>query len=134
MTARFVPLKLHLFESPREVVRPLNVIWTPTLLIADRRMTVHYRSLNYLPPRHFLTMLDLGEAELCLRWSRTEQAITLLEQAEVRADGEQSDARLLQEAFQADSHRRHRGDDLKGDRHGLQDRRGQGAGDLRLDR
>ena len=84
MTARFVPLKLHLFESPREVVRPLNVIWTPTLLIADRRLTVHYRSLNFLPPRHFLTMLDIGEAEHWLRWSKTERAITLLEQAEVR--------------------------------------------------
>ncbi|MEX1158777.1 MAG: hypothetical protein WEC79_07605 [Thermomicrobiales bacterium] len=81
MTERFVPLKLHLFESPREVVRPLNVIWTPTLLIADRRMTVHYRSINFLPSRHFLTMLDIGEAEHCLRWSRTEQAIALLQRA-----------------------------------------------------
>ncbi len=81
---RFVPLKLNLFESPREVVRPLNVIWTPTLLIADRRMTVHYRSLNFLPPREFLTMLDIGEAEHWIRWSKPEQAITLLEQAEQR--------------------------------------------------
>jgi hypothetical protein len=81
---RFVPLKLNLFESPREVVRPLNVIWTPTLLIADRRMTVHYRSLNFLPPREFLTMLDIGEAEHWIRWSKPEQAITLLERAEQR--------------------------------------------------
>lgn len=78
---RFIPLKLDLFTGPREVVRPLDVIWTPTLLFADRRMAVHYRSLNFLPPRHFLTLLDIGEAEVDLRWSRTEQAIALLARA-----------------------------------------------------
>jgi hypothetical protein len=76
-----VPLKLDLFKSPREIVRPLDVIWTPTILFADRRMSVHYRSLNFLPPRHFLTLLDIGEAEVNLRWSRTSQAIALLERA-----------------------------------------------------
>jgi hypothetical protein len=81
VSERFVPLKLHLFESPRAVIRPLNVIWTPTILIADRRMAVHYRSLNFLPPRHFLTLLDIGEAELDLRWSRTQRAIELLARA-----------------------------------------------------
>jgi hypothetical protein len=84
---RFVPLRLHLFESPREVIRPLNVIWTPTLLVADRRMTVHYRSLNFLPPGLFLTMLDIGEAEHWLRWSRNQQAIALLKRAEERDPG-----------------------------------------------
>ena len=79
--ARFVPLKLDLFKGPREIVRPLDVIWTPTLLFADRRMAVHYRSLNFLPPRHFLTLLDIGEAEVDLRWSRTDQAIMLLAHA-----------------------------------------------------
>jgi tetratricopeptide (TPR) repeat protein len=81
VSERFVPLKLHLFESTRAVIRPLNVIWTPTILIADRRMAVHYRSLNFLPPRHFLTLLDIGEAELDLRWSRTQRAIELLARA-----------------------------------------------------
>ena len=76
-----MPLKLHLFESPREVVRPLDVIWTPTLLFADRRLAVHYRSLNFLPPRHFLPLLDIGEAEVDLRWSRTQQAIDRLARA-----------------------------------------------------
>lgn len=81
-------LRLDLFRSPREVVRPLNVIWTPTLLFCDRHLTVHYRSLNFLPPRHFLTMLDIGEAEVGLRWSRNEQAIELLERAyETDPDG-----------------------------------------------
>lgn len=78
MSARFVPLKLHLFEGPREAVRPLNVIWTPTILFADRRWTVHHQSINFLPPHHFLTLLDIGEAEVALRWSRPQQAIDLL--------------------------------------------------------
>lgn len=75
VSERFVPLKLDLFKGPREVTRPLNVIWTPTILFADRRLVVHYRSLNFLPPRHFLTLLHIGEGEVDLRWSRTEQAI-----------------------------------------------------------
>lgn len=78
VSARFVPLKLHLFESPRATVRPLDVIWTPTILFADRRLSAHYRSLNFLPPRHFLTLLDIGEAEVGLRWSRTQHAVDLL--------------------------------------------------------
>ena len=81
---RFVPLKLDLFRGPREVVRALNVLWTPTLLFADRRLVVHYHSLNFLPPRHFLTLLDIGEAEVNLRWSRTEHAIELLRRAAQR--------------------------------------------------
>jgi hypothetical protein len=81
---RFVPLRLDLFRSPREVVRPLNVIWTPTLLFADRRMVVHYQALNFLPPQHFLTLLDIGEAEVALRWSRSEHAIALLRRAAER--------------------------------------------------
>ena len=82
--ARFVALKLDLFQGPREVVRPLNVIWTPTILFADRRLVVHHRSLNFLPPRHFLTLLDIGEAEVDLRWSRTEHAIELFQRAAQR--------------------------------------------------
>ncbi|MDI3340078.1 MAG: thioredoxin family protein [Sphaerobacter sp.] len=78
VTSRFIPLKLDLFRDPRAVVRPLNVIWTPTILFADRRGTVHYRSLNFLPPDLFLTLLDLGEACVGLHWSRTDQAIALL--------------------------------------------------------
>jgi hypothetical protein len=74
---RFVPLRLDLFRD-RTVVRPLNVIWTPTLLFADRRGTVHYRSLNFLPPTDFLDLLDIGEANVRLRWGEYDQAIALL--------------------------------------------------------
>jgi hypothetical protein len=74
---RFVPLNLNLFQD-REAVRSLNVIWTPTLLIADRRGSVHYRSLNFLPPAEFLDMLDIGEAWTRLRWGEYDRADDLL--------------------------------------------------------
>ncbi len=76
---RFIPLKLDLFKDPREVVRPFNVIWTPTILFADRRGTVHYQSVNFLPPDLFLTLLDIGEANVDLHWSRTDHSIELLQ-------------------------------------------------------
>ena len=85
--SRFVPLKLNLFHSPREVIRPLDVIWTPTILFADRRGTVHYRSVNFLPPSLFLSLLDIGEANVDLRWSRTYHAIDLLQGAYQRDPG-----------------------------------------------
>ena len=75
--ARFVPLRLDLYRD-RAVVRPLNVIWTPTLLLADRRGTVHYRSVNFLPPADFLDLLDVGEANTRLRWAEYDHAIALL--------------------------------------------------------
>lgn len=74
---RFVPLRLDLLAD-RAAVRPLNVVWTPTLLVADRRGTVHYRSLNFLPPADFLDLLDIGEAETRLRWGEHDRAVALL--------------------------------------------------------
>jgi hypothetical protein len=81
LSSRFVLLKLDLFKSPRAMVRPLNVIWTPTLLFADRRGTTHYRSVNFLPPREFLTILDIGEAHVDMRWTRMDAAIDRLQSA-----------------------------------------------------
>src|SRR5690625_2184740 len=62
-------------------MRPLNVIWTPTLLFADRRGTVHYRSINFLQPRAFLTILDIGESQVDMRWTRCNTAIDWLRTA-----------------------------------------------------
>ena len=87
INARFVPLRLDLFAD-RAAVRPLNVFWTPTLLVADRRGTAHYRSINFLPPADFLDMLDIGEANARLRWAEYDRAITLLASvAERNPDG-----------------------------------------------
>ncbi len=78
---RFIPLQLDLFADPREVLRPLNVIWTPTVLFADRRGTVHYQSVDFLPPELYLTLLDIGEAHVAMHWSRADVAIALLQRA-----------------------------------------------------
>jgi hypothetical protein len=80
---RFVPLRLDLFKD-RTVVRPLNVIWTPTLLVADRRGVVHYRNVNFLPPDDFLDMLDIGEANTRLRWAEYDRGIELLSDVTTR--------------------------------------------------
>ena len=77
VNARFVPLRLDLYRD-RAVVRPLNVIWTPTLLITGRRGIVHYHSVNFLPPADFLDLLDIGEANMRLRWAEYDRAISLL--------------------------------------------------------
>jgi hypothetical protein len=92
LSERFVLLKLDLFNSPRAVMRPLNVIWTPTLLFADRRGAIHYRSVNFLPPREFLTVLDIGQANVDLRWTRMDAAIERLKSAFERdPDGKLAD-------------------------------------------
>ena len=80
---RFVPLRLDLFAD-RDAVRPLNVLWTPTLLVADRRGVVHYRSVNFLPPADFLDVLDIGEASARLRWAEYDRAIALLDAVTAR--------------------------------------------------
>lgn len=77
VAARFVPLKLDL-AADRAVVRPLNVIWTPTLLFADRRGVVSHQGINFLPPADFLDLLDIGEALVRLRWAEHDRALALL--------------------------------------------------------
>ncbi len=83
ISGRFVPLRLDLFQD-RAVTRQLNVVWTPTILFADRRGTDHYRSINYLPPADFLDLLDIGEANARLRWGEYDRAIALLAAATER--------------------------------------------------
>jgi hypothetical protein len=73
---RFVALRLD-HTDPH--VRPLQVVWLPTLLIADRRGNVQYRNVNSVPPAEFLDVLDLGETMVALREAQYERAVTRLE-------------------------------------------------------
>jgi hypothetical protein len=58
-------------------------------------LAVHYRSLNFLPPREFMTVLDIGEAEVALRWNQTQRAIDLLRGAwQADPDGALADEAL----------------------------------------
>ncbi len=83
VTERFVPLRLDFFRD-RAFVRPLNVIWTPTLLFADCPGVVHYDSRNFLPSADFLDLLDIGEACVRQRWGEYDRAISLLAAVTVR--------------------------------------------------
>jgi hypothetical protein len=64
LAARFVALKLDLKDP---AVRQLNLVWLPTLFVADKRGVIHYRSVSSLPPEDLLDVLDLGEAHARLR-------------------------------------------------------------------
>lgn len=87
IAARFVPLKLDLFQD-REFTRQHQVFWTPTILIADHSGKVRYTSVNYLPPAEFLDILDIGEGMAAMRWKGYDRAIGLFTDVqERRPDG-----------------------------------------------
>jgi predicted Zn-dependent protease len=89
MRARFVGLKLDHRDSH---VRQLNLVWLPTLYIADKRQIVHYHSVNSLPPEDLLDVLDLGEAHARLKEGKAQIADRLLTAAlERRANGPLTD-------------------------------------------
>lgn len=64
INARCIALKL---DHRDPAVRPLNVVWLPTLLVADRYGAIHHRSVNSVPPADLLDVLDLGETHVRLR-------------------------------------------------------------------
>jgi thioredoxin-related protein len=82
--SRFIPLKLHLFRD-REFARQWQVFWTPTVLFADKSGKVRYESPNFLPVPEFLDLLDIGEAEVAMRWKEYDKAIALLTGLEERS-------------------------------------------------
>lgn len=84
ISARFVPLKLDLFQD-REFTRQHQVFWTPTILIADHSGKVRYTSVNYLPAAEFLDILDIGEGLAAMRWKGYEKAINLFTSVRDRA-------------------------------------------------
>jgi hypothetical protein len=78
---RFVALKL---DHQDQRVRELNVVWLPTLFVADKRGVVHYRSVNSVPPDDLLDVLDLGEAHARIKQAQPERAEALLAAALAR--------------------------------------------------
>lgn len=80
---RFVPLKLHLFKD-RAVTRAFQVFWTPTILFGDRSGKIRYRSINFLPPKEYLGILDIGEALVRMRWQEYDPCLARLDDAIAR--------------------------------------------------
>lgn len=76
---QFVPLRLILNRKEEQpTFRTYQVIWTPTLVLIDRRGVAHYRSPGYLPPAPFLATLRVGLARTLLAWARFDEAATHL--------------------------------------------------------
>jgi len=76
---RFIPVRLLLDRSQDQPhFRTHRVIWTPTILILDRRGVGHYQSPGYLPPALFLQMLRIGLARAQIAWARYDEAAAQL--------------------------------------------------------
>jgi hypothetical protein len=76
----FVPVRLLLNRSQDQIhFRTHRVIWTPSIVIADRRGVGHYQSPGYLPPKLFLHMLRIGLGRALTAWMRYDDAVTHLE-------------------------------------------------------
>ena len=91
----FVPVKLLLNRAEdRAHFRAYHVIWTPTIMILDRRGADHYQSLGCLPPGLFLQMLQIGLARTQIAWARYDEAVGHLEVV-----GENSSSPLAPEAL-----------------------------------
>lgn len=76
----FVPVKLLLNRAQDQMhFRAHRVIWTPTIVVMDRRGIGHYQSPGYLPPEPFLAMLRIGLARAQLAWARYDEAAEHLE-------------------------------------------------------
>ena len=75
IAAHFVPVKLVLNRKEDQAhFRAHRVIWTPTIVIMDRRGAGHYQSPGYLPPELFLAMLRIGIARALTAWGRYDDA------------------------------------------------------------
>ena len=83
ITSRFIPVKLHLFHD-RAVVREWGLFWTPTVLFADRTGKIRYESINYVPAKVMLDVMDIGEARVAMRWKEMDVAIARLLDVEQR--------------------------------------------------
>lgn len=82
VSKHFVPVRLLLNRSQDQAhFRAQRVIWTPTIVIMDRRGVGHYQSPGYLPPNLFLSMLQIGLGRALTAWMRYDEAAAHLETA-----------------------------------------------------
>jgi hypothetical protein len=81
--ASFVPLRLD-FRDPK--VRELNIVWLPTVVIADHRGNEHGRHVNASPAADFLDFLVLGEAHGRMKNAANARAEEVLREALARRE------------------------------------------------
>jgi hypothetical protein len=84
ITEHFIAVRLLLNRSHDQPhFRTHRVIWTPSIVIADRRGTQHYQSPGYLPPELFLSMLRIGLGRALTAWMRYDEAAAHFEAAAI---------------------------------------------------
>lgn len=83
VTNRFVPVHLDL-QRDRGTLREWDIVWTPTVLFADRSGKIRYSNMNFVPAGVMLDLLDIGEARVAMRWQDFETAIRRLHDVEDR--------------------------------------------------
>jgi Thioredoxin-like domain len=72
----FVPVRIPTLERPDDGER-FNVVWTPTLIMAEADGTERHRVVGFLPADELLAQLDLGRAKADFgrgRFQESEQA------------------------------------------------------------
>jgi hypothetical protein len=75
----FIPVRLLLNRTQDQAhFRSHRVIWTPTVVIMDRRGVGHYQSPGYLPAELFLSMLHIGLGRALTAWMRYDDAAAFL--------------------------------------------------------
>jgi TolA-binding protein len=62
INANFVPLKVHIDESP-ELAKRFEVHWTPSIIVTDPEGIEHHRITGFLPPEEYQAQLDFGIAK-----------------------------------------------------------------------
>lgn len=73
ITRRFVPWKVD-YDTESELLRRYQVHVVPSVIFADEKGREHYRSVGYLPPRLFLSQLEMGGAKVAFGRKRYELA------------------------------------------------------------
>jgi hypothetical protein len=61
ISGHFAPWKVS-YDTASRLLRRYNVVWTPTIIFADRKGTEHFRLTGFLPPEVFITYLAMGRA------------------------------------------------------------------------
>jgi len=63
LISNFVPVSMLRSERPVETTR-FNVIWTPTIIIAEADGTECHRIVGFLPETEFMAQLELGVSKV----------------------------------------------------------------------
>jgi hypothetical protein len=94
LRAHFVPVKVPVKQN-RDLAEQYQVSWTPNVVIADERGTVHERIEGFLPPAEFVARLSLGAGKYHLHRNEFDRAKERFEEVARRHHGTAAGAEAL---------------------------------------